>query len=162
MVTTIRKSDDEDIDDVTILQTKARAETGDLIILTGKEVDKVLSTLEPELAIQSQSEVFKSFSAASSAPSAKSESPSNGIVDVQTPHRTSLSNSDVTSLFMPSLAGPSGMGLKIVSIPKAGQGLPATTVLVDERTGGVKAMINARKLTALRNAAGKSNPPYGL
>ncbi|KAG8695928.1 hypothetical protein FRC08_007460, partial [Ceratobasidium sp. 394] len=33
-------------------------------------------------------------------------------------------------------------------------GLPATTLVLDEETGGVRAIVNSRALTALRNAAG--------
>lgn len=45
--------------------------------------------------------------------------------------------------------------IKIVSVPTAGgDGLPGTTLVMDEETGHVRAVVNARKLTALRNAAG--------
>jgi len=45
--------------------------------------------------------------------------------------------------------------IKVVSVPKsAGDGgLPGTTLVMDERTGGVDAVVNARSLTALRTAA---------
>ena len=51
--------------------------------------------------------------------------------------------------------------MKVVAVPVATapedvkeQGLPASTIVLDERSGGVKAIVNARCLTALRNAAG--------
>jgi len=79
-----------------------------------------------------------------------------------------------TALFMPARLGPPTIELtsfasevatnntlgdtaiKVVSVPKQSgiYGLPATTLVLDEVTGGVKAVVNARKLTALRNAAG--------
>ncbi len=119
-----------------------------LTILTGAHVDEVLATLDPEAAVASQYDVFKSFSAAASATSP---------APVQTPHRITLSSEKCTSLFMPSRAREAGgMACKIVSMPKGGEGgLPASTVLVDEETGRVRAVVNARKLTAVRNAAGE-------
>jgi hypothetical protein len=38
--------------------------------------------------------------------------------------------------------------------PNDADGIPATTIVLDEDTGGVKAIVNARSLTALRTAAG--------
>ncbi|PIL34380.1 hypothetical protein GSI_03155 [Ganoderma sinense ZZ0214-1] len=62
---------------------------------------------------------------------------------------------------MPSRVAPTGTTMKAVAVPTATapqdvkeRGLPASTIVVDERSGGVKAMVNARNLTALRNAAG--------
>lgn len=51
-----------------------------------------------------------------------------------------------------------GTSIKIVSAPKRPdpRGLPGTTLVMDEATGGVKAIVNARTLTALRNSAGKA------
>ena len=52
--------------------------------------------------------------------------------------------------------------MKVVSVPSAGvpedvkaRGLPASTIVMDEHGGHVKAIVNARLLTALRNAAGE-------
>ena len=84
---------------------------------------------------------------------------------IQTQHRITLTSPTVTSLFMPSRVDPSvgaaGMTCKIVSVPTQGGtgGLPASTVVMDENTGKVRALVNARKLTALRNAAGKLSRP---
>lgn len=71
---------------------------------------------------------------------------------------------DHTALFMPArlvshLPPPilQGTALKIVSVPRNSgdtRGLPASTIVLDESTGAVKAVLNARNLTALRNAAG--------
>ena len=60
-------------------------------------------------------------------------------------------------LFMPSRAADAGgTAIKIVSVPSGGgaEGLPATTLVMDETTGRVRGVVNARKLTALRNACG--------
>lgn len=59
-------------------------------------------------------------------------------------------------LFMPGRVNHQ-TAIKIVSVPKqGGDGLPATTLVMDEKNGNVLAVINARRLTALRNAAGES------
>lgn len=58
-------------------------------------------------------------------------------------------------LFMPARVNATTT-IKIVSVPKAGaEGLPATTLVMDEKTGRVVGVVNARKLTAVRNAAGE-------
>ena len=51
-----------------------------------------------------------------------------------------------------------GTSIKIVSAPKSPdpRGLPGTTLVMDEEKGGVKDVVNARTLTALRNASGKA------
>ena len=62
-----------------------------------------------------------------------------------------------TALFMPSRVPYLGTAIKVVSIPSlpgTGQGLPASTLVLDEGTGCVKAIVNATALTALRTAAG--------
>ena len=60
---------------------------------------------------------------------------------------------------------PFGTAMKVVSVPSASapdeikqKGLPASTIVLDEITGEVKALVNASKLTALRNAAGTYGP----
>jgi hypothetical protein len=123
-----------------------------LTILSSSDVDSVLSSLDPELALASQSSVFTSFSRPPPPVClAKSEVP-----DIQIPHRLTVLSPEMTMLFMPSRVGDAGgTGCKIVSVPSAGgEGLPASTVVMDEKTGKVRAVINARKLTALRNACG--------
>lgn len=78
-----------------------------------------------------------------------------------TPHRTSIPTCNHTALFMPArIAYPrslSGTAIKVVSVPKSPtdlRGLPASTLVLDEDTGAVRAVVNATNLTALRNAAG--------
>ncbi|EDR02173.1 uncharacterized protein LACBIDRAFT_191799 [Laccaria bicolor S238N-H82] len=79
---------------------------------------------------------------------------------IDAPARTSIRTTNHTALFMPARIAPSssagGTSIKIVCVPRAPdmQGLPATTLVLDESSGAVKAIVNARKLTALRNAAG--------
>lgn len=74
---------------------------------------------------------------------------------VEMPHRTSIESTRHTTLFMPSRLGESTV-IKIASVAKGASdgGLPATTVVMDEKTGVVDAVVNARSLTALRTAAG--------
>ncbi|KAK7028334.1 hypothetical protein R3P38DRAFT_2935458 [Favolaschia claudopus] len=50
-----------------------------------------------------------------------------------------------------------GTSIKVVCVPTSPsdtRGLPASTLVLNEETGAVKAIVNASKLTALRNAAG--------
>lgn len=123
-----------------------------ITIITSIDVESILSTLDPELAVQSQRNAFLALHATS----ARS---SNGIPSVQGPARIALRSEQMTSLFMPArVAEAGGMTCKIVSVPTngGGGGLPSTTVVLDETTGKVKALVNARKLTGLRNACGTS------
>ncbi|KAJ7787395.1 hypothetical protein B0H14DRAFT_284366 [Mycena olivaceomarginata] len=68
-----------------------------------------------------------------------------------------------TALFMPAriaqgpLATLRGTSVKVVCVPTSpadSRGLPASTLVLDEETGAVRAIMNASNLTALRNAAG--------
>lgn len=73
------------------------------------------------------------------------------------PHRSSVSMPRHTALFMPCRARGIGTAIKVVCVPTTADdenGLQASTVLLDETTGRVKAMIDANALTALRTAAG--------
>ncbi|KAK8845430.1 hypothetical protein IAR55_006143 [Kwoniella newhampshirensis] len=135
-----------------------------LRILTASNVDSILSTLSPQLALASQASVLTAFSR----PTPSTSSP----VQIQTPHRVTISSEGSTMLFMPSRAPTSSdtttqtttttttttTACKIVSVPSAGgsEGLPASTIVMDEKSGQVKALINARRLTALRNACGSA------
>ncbi|KAG5642606.1 hypothetical protein DXG03_002504 [Asterophora parasitica] len=71
------------------------------------------------------------------------------------PHRTAIAMDQHTALFMPARIGHA-TSIKIASVPASTdtRGLPASTLVLDEDTGAVKAIVNARSLTALRNAAG--------
>jgi len=116
-----------------------------LTILNASDVDRVISQLDLELALESQQKVFTAFS--------------NGTDDIQVPHRSTLTTDAQSTLVMPSRAGEL-VGCKFVGVPNEGSdGLSGTTVVLDDKTGKVKGVVNARKLTALRNACGMSNRP---
>lgn len=62
---------------------------------------------------------------------------------------------------MPSRISSIGTAIKVVSVPSADaplevreQGLPGSTFVFDEESGRVNGVVNASKLTAVRNAAG--------
>jgi ornithine cyclodeaminase/alanine dehydrogenase-like protein (mu-crystallin family) len=134
--------------------TKPKAShSSNVTILTASDVFSVISTINPELAIVSQQNAFLALAS-------QFAKPSDTIRSIQGPPRITLKSEHMTSLFMPSrVADAGGMACKIVSVPTNGGegGLPATTVLINEETGKVKAVINARRLTALRNACGRSS-----
>lgn len=116
-----------------------------LTVLNASDVDQVVSQLDLELALESQKKVFTAFS--------------SGSDDIQVPHRSTLNTSTQNTLVMPSRAGDL-VGCKFVGVPNEGSdGLSGTTVVLDEKTGKVKGVINARKLTALRNACGMCTRP---
>jgi len=92
---------------------------------------------------------------------------------VSMPPRIVIPTLHHTALFMPAHIGnkktlteapdrPSpgfvlgGTAIKVVCVPanSDSRGLPGTTLVLDEISGIVKAVVNARNLTALRNAAG--------
>lgn len=135
-----------------------------ITILTASDVDAIIkdrSTLDQALA--SQRAILTAFSNSGST----SEPPA-----IQIPLRTTVTSEDVTALCMPSrvkalepsrsateaeVGEGTGIGVKLVCVPHNSQaGLPATTTLFDSRTGQLKAVVNARNLTALRNACGMS------
>jgi ornithine cyclodeaminase/alanine dehydrogenase-like protein (mu-crystallin family) len=115
--------------------------SGDILILSANNVRDVVSRVDPIEFIHLMGRVFRAFS--DKAP-------------ISAPHRTSIESTSCTSLFMPArIDGFGGTAIKIVSVPRQSvDGLPATTLIMDEESGGVKAVINARDLTALRTAAG--------
>ncbi|WOO86055.1 Ketimine reductase mu-crystallin [Vanrija pseudolonga] len=119
-----------------------------LTIMTRAQADAVLADLDLEAAIKGQADVFAAYSAGGTKPGA------DGIAPIQTPMRHVLASPDVNMLFMPARAVDK-TSIKIVSVPKrGGDGLPGSTVILDEVSGRVRAIINARRLTAFRNAAG--------
>ncbi|KIY74443.1 NAD-P-binding protein [Cylindrobasidium torrendii FP15055 ss-10] len=112
-----------------------------LTVLSTADVDKVASLLTVDDLVQITRTVF--------APPANSgEAPA-------CPSRISINAPNHTALFMPArLPASSALGgtaAKIVSVTSH-IGLPASTLLFTE-DGQLEAVINARKLTALRNAA---------
>ncbi|KAG8851340.1 hypothetical protein FRB96_009405 [Tulasnella sp. 330] len=126
------------------------------LILSAQDVDKLVKEISPKRLIDLMRTVFQTLSASHEQQSPPSTSPLLLETTIQTPHRASIETPKHTTLFMPSRMSSQGTAIKIVSVPKAGggDGLPATTVVIDEATGGIKAIVNARNLTAQRNAAG--------
>lgn len=127
-----------------------------LLVLPGHVVDQVVSKFTPDELMNLMARVFMDLHASYEA----QETASN---DVIIPHRSTVSSHNHHALFMPSRLAPlAGTAIKIVSVPTAqasasvkANGLPASTVVLDEQTGEVAAVVNARKLTPLRNAASK-------
>ena len=124
-----------------------------VVFLSAAEVDTVISRFSPDELVHLMAQVFITLSKSSHADG------SGGRIAM--PHRTVVPTPSHNVLFMPSRLSRFGTAIKVVSVPTAQaplhireRGLPATTMVMDEDTGEVKAIVNARKLTALRNAAG--------
>ncbi len=135
-----------------------------LLVLSANDVDALVSEFQPEELQLMMAKLFCRFSS--------QNSPGFGEAGHRTsismPPRLHLSMLNHTALFMPArighspalspaLAGvPGDTSVKVVCVPNQSdsRGLPATTMVLDESTGSVKAIVNARRLTALRNAAG--------
>ncbi|EJF62087.1 NAD(P)-binding protein [Dichomitus squalens LYAD-421 SS1] len=118
-----------------------------LLVLSASDVSQVTARFSPDELVAVMADVFSRLS---------TNDP--GIIQ---PHRTSVPTGNHTCLFMPSRVASSGTTMKVVAVPTATapqdvkeRGLPGSTIVLDERNGGVKAIVNARSLTALRNAAG--------
>ncbi|KAG6914199.1 hypothetical protein DXG01_001807 [Tephrocybe rancida] len=121
-----------------------------LLILSSTDVSLILSSLSPSSLQSSMARVFHLIS-----------SPPQDPPLIDTPHRTSIPMANHTALFMPA-RGLGETTLKVVSVPRRGEGgIPGSTVVMDERTGVVKAMVNARSLTPFRNAAADSDSGTG-
>jgi len=137
-----------------------------LLILSASDVDQITSTLSPESLQLSMARVFARLSSYS-----KVDTGSREKSGIEIPPRIVFPTANHTALFMPARIGEinssssnpgphislGNTAIKVVSVPTRKEdtgGLPATTLILDEETGAVKAVVNARKLTALRNAAG--------
>lgn len=120
-----------------------------MLVLSSSDVDALVAGISPDELCQLMAAVFKRVSG------------NSGIV---MPHRLSVRTESRDTLFMPSRVDPYGTAVKIVSVPTSGgsNGLPATTLVMDEASGGVKAVVNARNLTATRTAAGAVWSPAGI
>lgn len=112
-----------------------------MLVLSSADVDALVAEISPDELCHLMAAVFKRVSE------------NSGVV---MPHRLSVRTESHDTLFMPSRVDTYGTAVKIVSVPTSGgsNGLPATTLVMDEASGGVKAVVNARKLTAIRTAAG--------
>ena len=146
-----------------------------LLVLSSSDVTKVAETFSPQALTALMAIVFRRSSQASSQhehvedPNSDSSIRSDGMAS---PLRTSISTPYFTALFMPAMIDRFGTSVKVVSVPTGkipyqtgktnargnlkakNDGLPATTLVLDETSGRVKAIVNARSLTALRTAAG--------
>lgn len=128
------------------------------LVLTGKDVSKLLEAKSTiDAALESQQRVFVEYSRAQQHQHASTDT----VEAIQAPLRATVSSDHVNTLVMPARAqasaGLGGIGIKVVSVPKQGDGgLPGTTTLFDEKTGQLRALVNARALTALRNACGST------
>ena len=133
--------------------------TMSLLVLSLSDVEAITSTFSPQDLQLLMAEVFALIS---------SKSPRQ---HVSMPPRIVIPTLHHTALFMPAHIGNKtssdldiskpgfalgGTAVKVVCVPVKSdpRGLPGTTLVLDEVTGGVKAIVNARNLTALRNAAG--------
>jgi ornithine cyclodeaminase len=127
-----------------------------LLVLSAADVREVVSSFNTTFLQELMGRVFVAISQAGA------KSPSEEAADIQTPHRTVLDMRFHTTLFMParisSLSSSlEGTSVKVASVPRKQEdtrGLPATTLVLNEESGAVEAVVNARELTALRNAAG--------
>ncbi|KAK2460196.1 hypothetical protein APHAL10511_007787 [Amanita phalloides] len=136
-----------------------------VLILSSSDIDQITSTFSPTELMDLMAKTFLL--------SSLSGSGDGRVPNACTPHRTSIPSKNHTVLFMPARIStsyesmPEGMTVKVVSVPLAREGseskgaetirtrgLPATTLVLDEDTGSVKAVLNARSLTALRTGAG--------
>lgn len=127
--------------------------TMSLLVLSLSDVDAITSTFSPQDLQLLMADVFALIS---------SKDPRQRV---SMPPRIVIPTLHHTALFMPAHIGSTGLepvfalggtAVKVVCVPAESdpRGLPATTLVLDEVTGSVKAVVNARNLTALRNAAG--------
>ncbi|KAJ6524452.1 hypothetical protein DFH09DRAFT_1250833 [Mycena vulgaris] len=124
-----------------------------LLCLSGADVVRATSEFSPAAL---QTLMAHVFSVLSSGTDNAETSPAS-----YTPHRIVFPTQNHTALFMPArIAQPEvlrGTSIKVVCVPTSPtdlRGLPASTLVLDEDSGAVKAILNAANLTALRNAAG--------
>jgi ornithine cyclodeaminase/alanine dehydrogenase-like protein (mu-crystallin family) len=113
-----------------------------LLVLTATDVDRAASKTSPQDLLYLVAQVFIRLSSRTG---------------FTAPPRLATRSENHVSLFMPAHIQDIGTAVKVVSVPheqNASNGLPASTLVLDEVTGGVKAIVNARNLTALRTAAG--------
>jgi ornithine cyclodeaminase/alanine dehydrogenase-like protein (mu-crystallin family) len=127
----------------------------DLLVLSSTDVDRVTSAMAPEEVEHLMANVFYTLSTNSGSNSSNPLEQST----FEAPHRIGVQAHQHKILFMPARIDSIGTTMKAVSIPTstaaAPGGLPGTTLVFDKHTGAVKGVVNARNLTALRNAAGK-------
>ncbi|KDN51419.1 NAD(P)-binding protein [Tilletiaria anomala UBC 951] len=120
-------------------------------VYSKSQVDAVLLQLsrQPSTLLGNQAEVFYQVSAAAKQPDLAQ--------CMQIPQRLAINAPNHHMLFMPARALDT-TAIKIVSVPKDGipGGIPGTTLLFDDETGVLKAVMDASSLTAARTAAGSA------
>ncbi|KAJ1303543.1 hypothetical protein OPQ81_011727 [Rhizoctonia solani] len=131
----------------------------ELLILSSDDIQYLMRTaLKPEEVVQCMARVFEMVSGSEIGEGATPEHDR-----VQQPPRLTTLSPEHTTLYMPCrLPEPAiesssvHSAIKVVSVPRTGGegGLPGTTLVLDEHSGAVRAVVNSRALTALRNAAG--------
>ncbi|KAI8636174.1 hypothetical protein BD408DRAFT_426543 [Parasitella parasitica] len=121
-----------------------------ILILSASDINALLSQGDSETANQLVDLMETTFSKYT-----QSQKDAQKALEAQSPQRISVSTETHKVLFMPSRLDHT-TSIKIVSVPtKDGlSGLPATILVIDEKTGGVEAVMNADALTAVRTAAG--------
>ena len=125
-------------------------------ILNTADVEAVLASLSPSELLASQATVFKLFSAPPS-PNAPSSSSlpvhAKGQVNpVQLPPRFATFSPEGRTLYMPSYVDGLGTGIKVLTRTAGGM---KTNMMLIAPEGGVEAVVECKRLTAVRNAAGE-------
>ncbi|EPQ53247.1 NAD P-binding protein [Gloeophyllum trabeum ATCC 11539] len=120
-------------------------------ILSSADVRKITSSFSTQDLLAQSATIFSLLSS-------KDEGHASDAEIISSPHRTSVQTVNHNVLFMPSRVRHIGTAIKVVSVPVTDKarsgGLPASTMVLDEETGAVKALVNARSLTAIRTAGG--------
>ncbi|KAG0377612.1 hypothetical protein BGX24_005774 [Mortierella sp. AD032] len=111
-------------------------------VLSLEHVAAVLKDIDVEDILNSQAKAFHAYSAN----------------ETQTPQRSTLETPFHKTLIMPSRIDTLTSTVKIVSVPKTDSkdGLPGVSLVLDNKTGEPRGLVNARLLTAIRTAAGSA------
>ncbi|KAG9069118.1 hypothetical protein KI688_010013 [Linnemannia hyalina] len=111
-------------------------------VLSLEHVAAVLKDIDIEDILTSQAQAFHAYSAN----------------ETQTPQRSTLQTPYHKTLTMPSRIDTLTSTVKIVSVPKTDSkdGLPGVTIVLDNKSGEPRGLVNARLLTAVRTAAGSA------
>ncbi|KAG2113426.1 uncharacterized protein F5147DRAFT_607973 [Suillus discolor] len=112
------------------------------LIITAADVSRIVSSIHHSRLENLMAFVFHTLSSGSG---------------FDAPLREAITMAQHNALFMPARVQGLGTSIKVVSIPRHPVdqgGLPASSLVLDETTGGIRAIVNARQLTALRTAAG--------
>ncbi|KAF9122922.1 hypothetical protein BGW39_009399 [Mortierella sp. 14UC] len=111
-------------------------------VLSLEHVAAVLKDIDIEDILASQAQAFHAYSAN----------------ETQTPQRSTLETPYHKTLIMPSRIDTLTSTVKIVSVPKTDSkdGLPGVSLVLDNKTGEPRGLVNARLLTAVRTAAGSA------